>query len=90
MQQPRFVVGERHLTRLGPDAAALTITYSIPHHTPEGRPHTLSGAWTAVFQRRDGRWVIVQEHLSDPPRPAAGTAAPAADSAHAHGAPQTP
>ena len=81
MRGPRFVVGDRHLVRLGPDAAALTITYSIPHHTPEGRPHTLSGAWTAVFQRREGRWLIVQEHLSDPPQPrqAAG-----ADSGHVH------
>ena len=44
MQHPRFVIGERHLTRLGPDAAALTLTYSIPHQTPEGLPHALSGA----------------------------------------------
>ena len=84
MQQPRFVVGERHLTRLGPDAAALTITYSIPHHTPEGRPHTLSGAWTAVFQRREGRWVIVQEHLSDIPGEIAPTDSSAAPPPHQH------
>jgi ketosteroid isomerase-like protein len=78
MQQPRFLVGSRHATALGPDAAVLTLTYSIPHRTPEGRPHTLGGAWTAVFARRDGRWVIVQEHLSDPPpQPAAATAATA-------------
>jgi hypothetical protein len=77
MQQPRFVIGERHATSLGPDAAVLTLTYSIPHHTPEGLPHTLAGAWTAVFVRRNGRWVIVQEHLSDlPAQPVA--AAPAA------------
>jgi len=77
MQQPRFVIGERHVTSLGPDAAVLTVTYSIPHHTPEGMPHTLTGAWTAVFARRDGRWVIVQEHLSDPPpQPAAAPAMP--------------
>lgn len=72
MVGPRFVVGQRFLTSLGPDAAVLTLTYSIPHHTPEGLPHTLGGAWTAVFVRRAGRWVIVQEHLSDPPpQPAA-------------------
>jgi hypothetical protein len=65
MRDPRFVVGERHLTVLGPDAAVLTLTYAIPHRTPENRPHTIAGAWTAVFQRRAGRWVIVQEHLSD-------------------------
>ncbi|HEY0779947.1 MAG TPA: DUF4440 domain-containing protein [Gemmatirosa sp.] len=71
MRDPRFVVRERYATALGPDAAALTLTYAIPHQTPEGRPHTLAGAWTAVFQRRGGRWVIVQEHLSDLPAPAA-------------------
>ena len=72
MRDPRFVLGARHVTVLGPDAAVLTTTYAIPHRTPEDRPHTLAGAWTAVFERRDGRWVIVQEHLSDvPPQPAA-------------------
>jgi ketosteroid isomerase-like protein len=71
MVGPRFVIGAKHATALGPDAAVLTLTYTIPHHTPEGLPHTLGGAWTAVFVRRAGRWVIVQEHLSDlPPAPA--------------------
>ena len=75
MRDARFVVGARHVTPLGPDAAVLTLTYAIPHRTPEDRPHTLAGAWTAVFARRDGRWVIVQEHLSDVP---AATPAPGA------------
>jgi ketosteroid isomerase-like protein len=75
MRDPRFVLGPRHVTVLGPDAAVLTTTYAIVHRTPEDRPHTLRGAWTAVFERRGGRWVIVQEHLSDPP-PAAASAAP--------------
>ena len=73
MRDPRFLLGTPHVTVLGPDAAVLTTTYAIPHRTPEDRPHTLSGAWTAVFERRAGRWVIVQEHLSDavpPPMPA--------------------
>lgn len=79
MQQPRFLVGERHATSLGPDAAVLTLTYTIPHRTPEGLAHTLGGAWTAVFVRRQDRWVIVQEHLSDlPPTPTAPPTAPAA------------
>jgi hypothetical protein len=30
-------------------------------------PHELGGAMTEVFEKRDGRWVIVQEHLSDLP-----------------------
>jgi ketosteroid isomerase-like protein len=93
MRDARFEVRERHLVALGPDAAALTITYAIPHRTPEGRPHTLGGAWTAVFRREGGRWVIVQEHLSDAPAvrdtaPPAAAAEAAADTAHAsHAAP---
>ena len=77
MQGPRFLIRERHATALGPGAAVLTIAYVIPHHTPEGRPHTLGGAWTALFVRRDDRWVIVQEHLSDlPPQPDSTMAMP--------------
>ena len=75
MRDPRFVLGARQVTVLGPDAAVLTATYAIPHRTPEDRPHTLAGAWTAVFERREGRWVIVQEHLSDvPARPTVASA----------------
>ena len=57
-----------HVDVLAPDAAVVTTTYRVPHLTPAGQPHVIAGAWTAVFQRRDGRWVIVQEHLSDMPR----------------------
>lgn len=52
---------------LAPDAAVMTSTYRIPHLAPNGMTHVIGGAWTAVFQRRGGRWVIIQEHLSDAP-----------------------
>ncbi len=67
MREPRFEISHSHLERLGPDGAALTFAYRIPHVTPDGRPHEAGGAWTAVFARREGRWMIVQEHLSDLP-----------------------
>ena len=67
MQDPRWEWTASHVRVLGPDAAVLTASYRVPHRTPEGRPHTVGGAWTMVFERRDGRWVIVQEHLSDLP-----------------------
>lgn len=79
MRDPRLVLGARHAVRLGPDAAAFTGTYAIPHRTPEGAPHTLAGAWTFVFRREAGRWTIVQEHLSDAPGRVAPGAAPAPD-----------
>ncbi len=52
---------------LSRDAAVMTAVFRVPHHSPDGIPHVIGGAWTAAFARRDGRWVIVQEHLSDAP-----------------------
>ena len=72
MREPEWIWDGMWVDVLSPDAAVLTSRYRVPHRTPAGAPHTIGGAWTAVFERRDGRWVIVQEHLSDvPPRPAA-------------------
>ena len=76
MRDPDWQWGAMHVDVLAPDAAVVTTTYRVPHHTPMGEPHVIAGAWTAVFQRRGGRWVIVQEHLSDlPAAPAAGSVA---------------
>ncbi|MBX6333142.1 MAG: nuclear transport factor 2 family protein [Gemmatimonadaceae bacterium] len=65
MRDPRWEWTSMHIDVLAPDAAVLTATYRIPHLTPRGMPHVVGGAWTAVFQRRGDRWVIIQEHLSD-------------------------
>ena len=67
MQKPRWEWTSMAIDVLSPNAAVMTSTYRIPHATPEGRPHVIGGAWTAVFANRGGRWVIVQEHLSDSP-----------------------
>ncbi len=67
MRDARWTWGPVFVDRLGPDAAVLTGTWSIPHIAPTGRPHVLQGAWTAVFRRFQGRWLIVTEHLSTPP-----------------------
>ena len=67
MRDPRWQWGEVHVDRLGPDAAVLTATWTIPHIAPTGRPHTIGGAWTAVFRRLGGEWMIVTEHLSTSP-----------------------
>ncbi|MFL5608132.1 MAG: YybH family protein [Gemmatimonadaceae bacterium] len=67
MRDPKWQWGEMHIDVLAHDAAVVTTTYRVPHLTPRGEAHVFAGAWTAVFQRRTGRWVIVQEHLSDVP-----------------------
>jgi hypothetical protein len=67
MRDPRWTWGEMHVDVLARDAAVVTAAYRVPHLTPRGEAHVFAGAWTAVFQRRGGRWVVVQEHLSDVP-----------------------
>ncbi|MDQ3698481.1 MAG: DUF4440 domain-containing protein [Gemmatimonadota bacterium] len=65
MREPRWEWRATYVEVVSPDAAVLTGSYRIPHRTPSGEAHLVGGAWTALFVRRDGRWVIVQEHLSD-------------------------
>lgn len=80
MRDPRFTWTESYADVLSRDAAVLTGRYAIRHITPRGEPHEIAGVWTALFERRGGRWVITQEHLSDVPE-APGADSVAADSA---------
>jgi hypothetical protein len=77
MRDPHWMWDGFYIDVLSTNAAVMTATYHVPHRTPTNMEHVIGGAWTAVFRRENGRWVIVQEHLSDLP-PAM------ADSAHAH------
>lgn len=52
---------------LAPTVAVMTATYRIPHKQPNGMPHVIAGAWTAVFVLRNGQWFVIDEHLSDNP-----------------------
>jgi ketosteroid isomerase-like protein len=76
MKNPTWMWDRLDVDVISRDAAVMTAAYHVPHTTPAGRPHTIGGAWTAVFRRDGDRWVIVQEHLSDIP-------AALADSTHA-------
>ncbi|MEO8449480.1 MAG: DUF4440 domain-containing protein [Gemmatimonadota bacterium] len=67
MRGAKWVWGDVYVDRLGDDGAVLTATWSIPHIAPDNRPHVIQGAWTAVFRRIAGKWMIVAEHLSTPP-----------------------
>jgi hypothetical protein len=67
MRGPRVEWTSMYIDVLAPNVAVMTATYRIPHRQPNGLPHVIGGAWTAVFELRKGMWVIVQEHLSDNP-----------------------
>jgi len=76
MKQPTWIWDSMVFDVLSPTAAVMTATYHVPHLTPRNQPHTIAGAWTAVFQKRGDRWYIIQEHLSDVPPVPDTTAAP--------------
>lgn len=69
MRNPKWEWTSMYFDVLAPDAAVMTATYRIPHINPQGMPHVIAGAWTAVFVNRGGRWVVIQEQLSDVPTP---------------------
>ncbi|HYC50170.1 MAG TPA: nuclear transport factor 2 family protein [Gemmatimonadaceae bacterium] len=68
MRNPRWEWERFWIDVLGPGAAVATATYRVPHLNPSNQPHVIGGAMTMTFARRGGRWVIVQEHLSDLPQ----------------------
>lgn len=67
MRGPKWEWTSMRIDVLAPNAAVMTASYRVPHLNPMNMAHTIAGAWTAVFAKRQGRWVIVQEHLSDVP-----------------------
>jgi len=69
MRNPTWEWTAMHVDVLSATSAVMTATYRVPHLTPAGQPHVIGGAWTAVFAKRNGEWVIVHEHLSDSPSP---------------------
>lgn len=69
MRDPKWEWTSMRVDVLSPTSAVMTATYRVPHLTPAGQPHVIGGAWTAVFAKRAGEWVIVHEHLSDSPAP---------------------
>lgn len=67
MRDPKWEWTRVYVDVLSRDAAVVTGTYRIPHLNPDNQPHVLGGAMTMVFRRQGGRWVVIQEHLSDLP-----------------------
>jgi ketosteroid isomerase-like protein len=53
-----------HVTVLALDAGVVTGTFHENVVDKAGKTMKLHGAWTGVYQRRDGKWRIVQGHES--------------------------
>ncbi len=74
MRDPQWECTSKFVDVLSPDAAAVTAAYRISHMTPRNTAHVIAGAWTAIFVKRGGKWVVIQEHLSDAPAAVAAAA----------------
>ena len=70
MKGATWIWDSMYVDVLTPTSAVVTGRYHIPHKTPRNEDHVIAGAMTAVFVKRDGKWGIIQEHLSDVPRQA--------------------
>ena len=68
MRDPKWEWTNIYVDVLSASAAVVTATYRIPHRNPNNLPHVLSGAMTVVLKRQGGRWMVIQEHLSDGPQ----------------------
>ncbi len=77
MRDPKWVWDEMLFDVPAWNVAVMTARYHVPHLTPRNQPHTIAGAWTAVFEKRGDRWYVIQEHLSDLPPAPDSTMAPA-------------
>jgi hypothetical protein len=69
MREPQWIWQHFYIDVLSPTAAVVTATYRVPHKTPANEPHVIGGAMTSVMEKRGGKWLIIQEHLSDNPTP---------------------
>jgi hypothetical protein len=68
MKDPKWEWTSMYFDVLSPTSAVMTATYRVPHTQPNGQPHVIAGAWTAVFEKMGGDWYVIQEHLSDAPQ----------------------
>lgn len=71
MIKPTWTWTSLEVEAIDRNTAMMTAQYTVPHWTDVGAPHVIGGVWTALWQRRGGRWAITHEHLSDMPRASA-------------------
>ncbi|ACU37991.1 SgcJ/EcaC family oxidoreductase [Actinosynnema mirum] len=64
--RPSGTLVEPKTRALGPDAVVLSGLYDFAV-TADGEPDTVQARMTFVFERRDGRWTIVEHHSSRKP-----------------------
>lgn len=57
---------EEHDEAVGPRAAVSSLKFRLTGTDSAGKPVTLEGVWSGVLGVRNGRTVVLQQHLSHP------------------------
>ncbi len=67
-KMPKFILSaneDLHLTRRD-DLAWTTFTWHLSAELNDGTPIETDGRQTDIWEKRDGKWLIVHEHISAP------------------------
>jgi ketosteroid isomerase-like protein len=64
-----YTLKQSGVTVLSPDAAVFTGAYDETAVDSTGKSQTFRDGWTAVYQRRNGKWKIIHGHFSRAPVP---------------------
>jgi ketosteroid isomerase-like protein len=62
----KFTVNDDLQIHKSGDAYWITATVASDMTHKSGKREMASFRWTAVFERKDGKWLIVHEHVSEP------------------------
>lgn len=67
--KPSGKIDESYIRILGPDAAINSGIYTF-HVTKDGKPGSVQARYTFVYQKRHGKWCIIDHHSSAMPETA--------------------
>ncbi|MCC4592426.1 SgcJ/EcaC family oxidoreductase [Xanthomonas campestris pv. cannae] len=77
--KPRGAINYRQVRLLDDDSAVDAGVYTFTLNNPDGSTRQVQARYTFVYEKRDGRWLIINHHSSAMPEPvAAATASTAA------------
>ncbi len=75
-QSARFVVHDDLQAFERDDSGWAAFTVGLDLSKKDGTTQHIEGRWTMVFEKRQGKWVVVHEHVSVPLPPPPATLAP--------------
>ena len=76
--KPQGVINYRQVRLLDDDSAVDAGVYTFTLTNPDGSTRNVQARYTFIYEKRDGRWLIINHHSSAMPEVASGRAKTAA------------